>query len=84
MIQNKKKKLKIKKDNNAVKIKKILNNNFSQFKKFTFSSIEVTFLVILMGGYVTIMILRQSQYESNSRIQEIYGKDVERIEERAF
>ena len=40
-----------------------------------------TFIVILMGTYLTIMILRQSQYDSNMRIKQVYGEDVDNVDE---
>ena len=39
------------------------------------------FVLILMGTYMAITNLRKSQLESDIRIQELYGGDVERIEE---
>ena len=39
------------------------------------------FIIILMGTYTAITNLRKSQLESDIRIQQLYGGDVERIEE---
>jgi len=41
----------------------------------------LTFVAILMGAYLTVTTLRKSQLESDIRIQEIYGKDVNRVDE---
>ena len=41
----------------------------------------LSFLVILMGAFLTVTALRQSQLKSDIRIQEIYGQDVDKIDE---
>jgi len=41
----------------------------------------LTFMTILGGTYITIMILRQSQYKSNIRIQQVYGEDVDSVDQ---
>lgn len=41
----------------------------------------LTFVVVLLGAYLTVTTLKKSQLESDIRIQEIYGKDVERVDE---
>ena len=40
-----------------------------------------TFIVILAGSFLTIRILRRSQYDSNIRIKQVYGADVDRVDE---
>lgn len=41
----------------------------------------LTFVAVLMGAYLTVTTLKKSQLQSDIRIQEIYGKDVERVDE---
>lgn len=41
----------------------------------------LTFVVILLGAYLTVTTLKKSQINSDMRIQEIYGEDVERVNE---
>ena len=41
----------------------------------------LTFVVVLLGAYLTVTTLKKSQLESDIRIQKIYGKDVERVDE---
>lgn len=40
-----------------------------------------TFLIVLMGSFITVTTLRKSQIKSDIRIQEIYGQDVEKVED---
>lgn len=40
-----------------------------------------SFVTILLGAYLTVTTLRKTQLESDIRLQEIYGKDVERVNE---
>ena len=39
------------------------------------------FVVILMGVYLTITTLEKAQLKSDKRVQDIYGEDVERVDE---
>lgn len=41
----------------------------------------MTFVVILLGAYLTVTTMRKSQLQSNIRLQQIYGKDVKRVNE---
>lgn len=41
----------------------------------------LTFVVILLGAYLTVTTYRKSQLKSDMRLQEIYGKDVNRVDE---
>lgn len=41
----------------------------------------LTFVAVLSGAFLTVTILRKSQIQSDIRIQEIYKKDVERVDE---
>lgn len=41
----------------------------------------LTFAAVLLGAYLTVTALQKSQLESDIRIQEIYGEDVERVNE---
>ncbi len=39
------------------------------------------FATILTGAFLTVATLRKSQLESDIRLQEIYGEDVEKVNE---
>ena len=41
----------------------------------------LTFVAVLLGAYLTVTTLRQSQLQSDIRIQEIYGQDIDRVNE---
>ena len=41
----------------------------------------LAFITILLGGIMIITVTRQTQLQSDIRIQEIYGRDVERVDE---
>lgn len=41
----------------------------------------MVFIIVLMGSYITISILRESQVKSNIRIRDIYKKDVDNADE---
>lgn len=41
----------------------------------------MVFIIVLMGSYITISILRESQVKSNIRIRDIYVKDVDNADE---
>lgn len=41
----------------------------------------LTFVVVLLGAYLTVTTYRKSQLKSDMRLQEIYGKDVNRVDE---
>lgn len=41
----------------------------------------LTFVLFLLGGYLTVTTLRKSQIESDIRIQNIYSKGVENVDE---
>lgn len=41
----------------------------------------LTFVLILLGAYLTVTTMRKSQLKSDIKIQEIYGKDVNRVDE---
>ena len=38
------------------------------------------FIVILMGTYLAITTMQKAQLKSDMRIQDIYGKDIERVD----
>lgn len=39
------------------------------------------FIVILMGTYLAISTMQKSQLKSDMRIQDVYGEDIERIDQ---
>lgn len=39
------------------------------------------FIIILMGTYLAISTMQKSQLKSDMRIQDIYGEDIERIDQ---
>ncbi len=41
----------------------------------------LTFVVILLGAYLTVTTMRQSQLKSDIRLQKIYGDDVDRVDQ---
>ena len=41
----------------------------------------LTFVMVLLGAYLTVTALKQSQLKSDIRIQEVYGRDVNRVDE---
>lgn len=41
----------------------------------------LTFVVILLGAYLTVTTMRQSQLKSDIRLQKIYGEDVEKVDQ---
>lgn len=41
----------------------------------------LTFVLVLLGGYLTVTTLRKSQIESDIRIQNIYSKGIENVDE---
>jgi hypothetical protein len=41
----------------------------------------LTFVAVLTGAFATVISLQEAQLESNIRIREIYGNDVERVDE---
>jgi uncharacterized membrane protein YfhO len=43
--------------------------------------VVLVYITVLTGAYLTVTTMQKSQLESDIRIQEIYGKDVERVNE---
>ena len=41
----------------------------------------LTFLTVILGVFLTVTTLRQGQLKSDKRLQEIYGKDIDNIDE---
>lgn len=41
----------------------------------------LTFTTVLLGTFLTVSTLRESQLKSDKRIQDIYGKDVNEIDD---
>ena len=41
----------------------------------------LTFVVILLGAYLTVTTYRKSKLKSDMKLQEIYGRDVNRVDE---
>lgn len=40
----------------------------------------IIFVAILMGAYLTVTALQKAQIKSDMRIQDIYSKDIERVD----
>lgn len=62
------------------KVKVILKEEKGAASLLVFITI-LTFVIILAVSYFTVTGMRKSQLESNRRVQQIYGRDVNRVDE---
>lgn len=62
------------------KVKVILKEEKGAASLLVFITI-LAFVIILAVSYFTLTGMRKSQLESNRRVQQIYGRDVNRVDE---
>jgi hypothetical protein len=76
---------KIKKKTKERKIMKNIMKKIRKQEKGAISTLVIftvfMFVVILMGVYLSITNMQKSQLKSDMRIQDIYGEDVERVDQ---
>ena len=62
------------------KIEVILKNERGAVSVLVFITI-LTFVIVLLGSYLTVTTMKKTGLQSNIRLQQIYGEDVKRVDE---